>query len=148
MSEKNLEKAAQTLSDAGAQIFKPIHLSNGLSDVTDRVAEPIDIFVSTAVFQHFPSQAFGVEVLELMHELMAPGAIALVQIRYDNGAEKFVPNTSLDQYATRYITATSFAIDAFALHLKQIGFVDIMACDFDARINYVTFCFSKPGDLA
>ncbi len=141
ISEKNLSECARVLGDAG---FTAIHLEDDLSQVRDAVTRPIDIFISTAVFQHFPSQAFGSDVLGLMADLMAPGAVGLVQIRYDNGAPKYRPNRGLDEYPDRFITATSYGIDSFASLLQSHGFCRITARDFNAKINYVTFGFQKP----
>lgn len=143
ISQKNLAECARVLPDEVRARFTPIHLSDDLDAVRGKITAPLDIFVSTAVFQHFPSKAFGVEVLRLVYDLMHDDAIGLIQIRYDNGAKKYQPNTTLEQYSDRFITATSYAIDEFAQVLTEIGFDDITVRDFNQRINYATFTFRK-----
>jgi len=143
ISQKNLEECARVLPQETRDRFRAVHLQDDLGQVRKAVTEPLDIFLSTAVFQHFPSKAFGRDVLHLASDLMRDGAIGLIQIRYDNGAEKYRPNSGLDEYAGRFITATSYAIDEFAQMLSEAGFDDISAYDFNPKINYVSFSFKR-----
>ena len=90
ISGKNLDECARVLAEHDpAPDFRPVLIGDDPTVVSDAINEPIDVFVSTAVFQHFPSREYGVEVLRVVAGLLAPGGLGCVQIRYDNGREKY-----------------------------------------------------------
>jgi len=100
------------------------------------VDEPIDLFLSTAVFQHFPSQAYGYHVIVLAAQMLKKGGLAFIQIRYDDGHEKFKSRSEkYDVYAIRF---TSYKIDEFWKVMHGFNIVPI-AVDLDPNVNYATF---------
>lgn len=142
ISRDNLAEATRVTRAEGAQSFEPVLLSEKITEVQALVDKPLDIFLSTAVFQHFPSKDYGIEVLKCVHSLLSSNGICLVQIRFDNGNPRFRPNTRLEDYETRHISATSYGLDEFYSIVNQIGFDDIYIRDL-AGSNYATFCFKK-----
>ena len=112
-----------------------------LKSIESEICE-IDIFISTAVFQHFPSKAYGVDVLSIVSKKMKKGGIGIVQIRYDDGTVKFRPK-ELAEYQKRYIYATSYKLVEFWEILKVVGLNPLAVVDVDKSINYATFVFEK-----
>lgn len=76
---------------------------------------------------------------------MKPGGIGLVQIRFDNGNQKYKPNISLEEYEEKHITATSYALDEFVQFLQDLGFQIILVSKINLDINYATYFFQS-GD--
>ncbi len=144
ISEKNLSEANRMISEEGyAEIFKPIRVLSQPSDVLGELDVKIDVFVSTAVFQHFPSKAYGAEVLKVVSKIMAPNGVGVVQIRFDNGNPKFKPIEALSSYKKKHITANSYAIEEFWDLLKLSGFIPLCISNIRSENNYATYFFKN-----
>jgi len=144
ISEKNLAEAKRMITEVGyAGIFKPLHVSNQPSDVLIEIDKKIDVFISTAVFQHFPSKAYGAEVLKLVTKSLKPNGVGMVQIRFDNSNPKFKPIENLVSYKERHITANSYAIEEFWDLLKTQGLMPLCISNIRSENNYVTYFFKK-----
>ena len=141
ISQSNLDEADRILRAENCDLFQKVYLRESLTEVTDAVKHPIDVFLSTAVFQHFPSQQYGVDVLRCVRELMADDAIGFVQIRFANRNPKFEGIKDLKDYRAHHITANSYGLDEFYDILKEAGFRGIYIEDVSTASNYATFCF-------
>nr|WP_281436421.1 class I SAM-dependent methyltransferase [Ensifer sp. ENS04] len=145
ISPSNLAECARMIGAEGyGSLFEPIHLTEAPESIVEKVAEPIDVFISTAVFQHFPSKEYGGEVLRAVKRVCKPGAVGIVQIRYDNGEEKFRPIADLSEYKEKHITANSYQIDEFWKLLRDCGLNPLMIRDINGQVNYATFFFKAP----
>jgi SAM-dependent methyltransferase len=112
ISPPNLAECARQAAGAGFGGWKPIHIdASHPAKVLERVDAPLDFILSTAVFQHFPSQSYGLEVLSILHQLLAPGGMAIVQTRYDDGSEEL--GCKDRDYQRNVITFTSYTIADF-----------------------------------
>lgn len=125
ISRPNLDECARQLIALGYGRFQPVHIpADHPENVLNEVTEPIDLFLCTAVFQHMPGQTYGARVLELAQQLLRPGGLALVQIRYDDGSDHVRCKTGpYDDKSA--VTFTSWRIDEFWDLTKQIGFTPI-----------------------
>ncbi|HEV7298783.1 MAG TPA: hypothetical protein VGN72_05410 [Tepidisphaeraceae bacterium] len=122
ISLPNLQECGRQLTAAAFGGFQPVHIpAIDPAAVLEKVTEPLDLFLSTAVFQHFPSQAYGVQVLNLARQMIKPYGLALVQIRYDDGSKEMRCKSGEynDQSA---VTFTSYRIDQFWSIVEQAGF--------------------------
>lgn len=144
ISEKNLAEAKRMITEEGySEIFKPILISKQPSDVLTELDSKIDVFLSTAVFQHFPSKAYGAEVLNVISQILNPNGVGVVQIRFDNGNPKYKPIEMLTSYKARHITANSYAIEEFWDLLKASGFIPLCISNIRSKNNYATYFFKK-----
>lgn len=143
ISAKNLEEASRVVAEQEGARFVPVLLDGEPESIRDEIQDPIDLFISTAVFQHFPSQEYGAKVLETVHDIMAPSGLAYVQIRLDNGNPKYVPKRISD-YKKRHITANSYELSYFWDLLVGVGFRPLMIANVKTSNNYASFYFVKP----
>jgi cyclopropane fatty-acyl-phospholipid synthase-like methyltransferase len=142
ISEKNLAECGRMLSAAGhSGLFCPVALSGEPHSIIEHVSQPIDLFISNAVFQHFPSREYGVSVLRAVRRLAGPGCVGAVQIRYDNGRRLYRGITRLSQYAKRHIVATSYPIEEFWRLLIETGWEPIGITRILAKNNEADFVF-------
>ncbi len=142
ISAANLAECSRMISAEGyGDIFKPVLLTDEPETIAGFVKDKIDVFISTAVFQHFPSKDYGIKVLRAVRGVCKLDAVCVVQIRYDNGNEKFRPISGLEEYKEKHITATAYEIDEFWKILRQTGFSPLMVRDINAEVNYATFFF-------
>ena len=143
ISSKNLDECARILAEhEPTPDFRPVLIGDDLNVVTTAIHEPIDVFISKAVFQHFPSREYGLEVLEVVAGLLAPGGIGCVQIRYDNGREKY--QQKHEDYFTRHTAFTSYPLDTFWNLIESAGLRPLDICAVNSKVNYATFTFVAP----
>jgi SAM-dependent methyltransferase len=121
ISEANLAECGQQLSRMDFAGWRPLKIDAGdPRGCLNAIKVPLDFFLSTAVFQHFPGKAYGAEVMRIAHRLLAPAGIALISIRYDDGSEALRPKDR--DYATNAVTFTSYGVEEFAEIARKIGF--------------------------
>ncbi len=143
VSPRNLAEAERQVLALGSLCFRPVLLEADPADLIRYVKNPIDVFVSTAVFQHFPSKDYGEKVLRVLAQSSCKGAIGSIQIRYDNGNPKFAPIDRIDDYRDRHITANSYAIDEFVDICRKFRFETLYISDVRTANNYATFALRR-----
>jgi cyclopropane fatty-acyl-phospholipid synthase-like methyltransferase len=112
VSAANLRQCQAQLRANGFKDFTSIEIDAEKPDaVLDKVDRPVDFFLCTAVFQHFPSQAYGRRVVEIAHQMLADDGIALIQTRYDDGSETV--KCKSDDYQRNVSTFTSYRVEEF-----------------------------------
>lgn len=141
ISEKNLDECARVLAEVDpAPEFHPVLVGDDPGSVAAAIEDPIEVFVSTAVFQHFPSREYGGEVLRVVADLLAPGALGSVQIRYDDGTAKY--RQKQDSYFSRHVTFTAYPLEEFWELIASVGLLPFAISDVNAEVNYATFSFA------
>lgn len=144
VSDKNLGECGRVLRELGKESFSPLLLGDSPEPIAELVGEPVDILISTAVFQHFPSKAYGARVLRTMARVMRPGGIGCIQIRFDNGNPKYAPKDE-ESYAVHHITQTSYRLDEFWTELVAAGLEPQLIKRVNTNVNYAVFLFTRPG---
>lgn len=99
-----------------------------------------DLFLSTAVFQHFPSKSYGLRVLDKVQSSLRRGGLGIVQIRYDDGSEKFAPK-ALETYADSFVRQTSYRLEEFWSATVERGMKPVAITNINASVNYAFFVF-------
>ena len=143
ISTKNLAECARVLAELDpSPEFQPILVGDDPTTVAKVIEEPIDVFVSTAVFQHFPTREYGGEVLRAVADVLAPGALGCVQIRYDDGTPRYLQKQ--DDYFARHVTFTSYPLDGFWDLISNVGLQPLDISALNSDVNYATFSFVGP----
>jgi hypothetical protein len=143
VSAKNLEECQRVLTELPDRpAFHPILLTDDPSAVVAEITSPVDLFVSTAVFQHFPSSEYGRRVMATVAGVLAPGALGCIQIRYDDGTPKY--RSKAVNYLSRHVTFTSYALGEFWDLIVETGLQPLTITDLNTEVNYATFCFVDP----
>jgi hypothetical protein len=116
ISQPNLDECSEQLRASGFDSFCPvlIHAEEPESCI-DKINTSVNFFLSTSVFQHFPSRSYGVKVLNIAYQLLKDEGIALIQIRYG------IPPKTRD-YRRNAITFTSYPLDEFWRCCQETGF--------------------------
>jgi hypothetical protein len=140
ISMKNLAECARVLAELDPRPeFQPILVGDDPMAVAHAISEPIELFVSTAVFQHFPTREYGGEVLRAVAEVAAPGALGCVQIRYDDGTPKY--SQKQEDYFAKHVTFTSYQLDEFWDLLTGAGLKPLAISAVNSKVNYATYLF-------
>lgn len=140
ISEKNLKEASRVLAaEKHVSYFQPILLEGEPGTVIASVVPKVNLFFSTAVFQHFPSRDYGCSVLKALRGVCQDNAAGFIQIRFDNGREKYRGISRIEDYEKRHIFANSYPIEEFWDHCLAAGFRPLYVNAIRSANNYATF---------
>lgn len=121
ISADSLQECAKQVTNANAGVFIPIHIDAANPGAAClQISGPIDLFLCTYVFELIPSPEYGLKLMEIAYELLRPGGIALVQIRYHRGC--IDPLSKRRNYARNMVFMTSYALEEFWTACETIGF--------------------------
>lgn len=141
ISAPNLAECRRQLEIRGFDGFQPILIDTMCPEqCLQFVKSPVEFFLSTAVYQHFPSKQYGIRVTELACELLADDGVALIQIRYHDGSKRFAPKNR--DYWRNVVTFTSYGISEFWQIAVESGF-NPLAVSLDPDINYAYYFLKK-----
>lgn len=94
------------------QDFVPILIdAHKPNDAVGLVNEGVDFFLSTAVFQHFPSKEYGITVTRLAYSMVKAHGIAIIQTRYDDGSAEL--RSKRRDYLSNAVAFTSYSIPEY-----------------------------------
>ncbi len=144
ISEPNLEQCRREVEATGYGGFVPVAIdADDPEGVLDRIGEKVDLFLCTAVYQHFPGKEYGVRVTRLAHQLLADGGVALIQTRYDDGNPDIRGSRTAITRANA-IVFTSYRIEEFWRVAVDAGFRPL-AVVLRPATNYAFYLLTKPG---
>jgi len=140
-SEPTLEQCRNELSTIHNLEFKPILIDIDYPEkVVEEIDQKCDLFLSTAVFQHFPSKQYGIRVTKLAYEILNDKSLAIIQVRYEGDDIKFKPKRKF--YNQNVITFTSYKIEEYWDVLINTGFKPEYTI-LDSSINYAYYFCTK-----
>jgi len=135
--KKNWDVSYSTASNT----FNPILIDISNPEAVLQDLKSIDVFWSTACYQHFPSPAYGLRINQIAYNLLKPSGLAIIQIRYPRHSAKLVANTG-NNYDTTVLTRTCYKLNQFRNHLSNQGFT-ILSHVVKYQPGYVFFIAQK-----
>lgn len=84
------------------------------------IPHDIDLFHCLYVFEVFPSQEYGARVLRIAHQLLKPGGIAFIQIKYET--ESWQTRSRKWGYTRGVAHMTSYRVEQFWQVAEACGF--------------------------
>ncbi|MGW4482927.1 class I SAM-dependent methyltransferase [Amycolatopsis sp. NPDC004368] len=111
--------ATETLQECERQVkaacdtpFLPVAIDVANPEqALDAIGEKVDVFFSCYVFELIPTPEYGERLLRIARQLLTPGGLAMIQIKYDPGAWRTGPRRRA--YRTGLAEMTTYGIDAF-----------------------------------
>ena len=121
VSERSLEECVRQVRAEGAGTCIPVLVAAGDPEsVSGALGAPCDLFFSSYVFELLPSREYGLRILGVAHDLLRPGGVALIQIRYHSGLQTVTGNRRA--YAKSWHSSTSYSIEGFWTASQDVGF--------------------------
>lgn len=112
ISGPNLQECVRQVNLRRLESFTPVLIDvEKPESIADIIKSKCDLFISTAVFQHFPSKEYGNRVLKSVYKILEPNASVIIQIRYDNGDPIYIPKKR--DYKKNAVVFNSYRIDEF-----------------------------------
>lgn len=140
IAQPSLDECGRVLAEAGFGGFQPVLISAETPEqALERAPGPFDFFLSTYVYELLPGRGYGERVTRVAWDLLKPGGLALIQIRYDDGSPRSSQKTA--DYFRHSSRFTSYRVEEFWTLAEKVGF----------RPRYVTLVPRKTsgfsGDL-
>ncbi len=124
VSERVLQECERQMQEHGLHNFVPETVDvNDVESVASRYSQQIDLFLCTYVYEVLPTREHGLRLLSAAHDMLKPGGMALIQIKYETGdvATKSRPFNYIRNFARN----TTFRIDEFWQEARTRGFLPV-----------------------
>jgi len=120
----SLEECEQQVRKSGLNNFRPILIdaSHPESIINEININP-DLFLCTYVYELLPSPAYGLIILKIANTILKKDAIALIQIKYNDG--KKLCCTKRWRYKDNPYNMTAYSIEQFWNYAVEYGFEPI-----------------------
>lgn len=99
-----------------------------------KMPEQVQVFLSTAVYHHFPSKEYGERVTEFAYNVLTHPGFALIQIRYDDGTPLYKPKDR--DYSKNVVTFMSYPSDEFRSICRNCGFEVLQTSKTRSHLEY------------
>lgn len=121
VNEESLTECVRQIEAESAGLCVPVLIDAGSpEDACERIGGSCDLFFSSYVFEVFPTPEYGLRVMRIAYDLLRPGGVALVQVRYHSGLRPV--GGTRRAYERNWISNTSYTIDGFWQSCEEIGF--------------------------
>jgi SAM-dependent methyltransferase len=117
----SLQECARQLDAASFGNFKPVLIDAGEPDTAvTQITQKCDLFLTTYVFEVFPTPEYGLQVLRIARNLLNEGGMAIIQIRFTRDSWTSQPK----RYAyKRHFASNTYRIETFWEEAEKCGFV-------------------------
>src|SRR5579883_1640468 len=86
ISPASLEECGRQMASAGLNNFRAVHIDAIHPELAlQMIPNSCDLFISTYVFELLPTPEYGIRVLKIAFDLLRPGGIAIIQVKYNGG---------------------------------------------------------------
>ena len=121
IARPSLLECANQLEAGGFRNFEPVLVNAGAPEtVLTQIEEKCDLFLSTYVFEVFPTPEYGLQVLRIARKLLKKGGMAIIQVRFTRDSW----NTRPRRFAyKRNLTSNSYRVETFWEEAEKCDFV-------------------------
>ncbi len=121
IARPSLQECASQLDAAGFRNFEPVLVDAGDPDTAlAQIPQKCDLFLSTYVFELFPTPEYGLQVLKTARKLLNEGGMAIIQVRYIRDSWTSRPRRFAYK---RNLSATTYRIETFWDEAEKCGFL-------------------------
>lgn len=121
ISAETVDECGRQVADACGTPFLPILIDVAQPEqAIDKIGGSCDIFVCFYVFELIPTPEYGERLLRIAHAVLAPGALALIQVKYDEG--RFWTKPRRRAYRSGLAEMTTYPIAEFWQLAERCGF--------------------------
>jgi SAM-dependent methyltransferase len=125
ISKDTLDECAKQVASVCDTPFRSVPIDVAAPEEALRQVDgQCDIFLCFYVFELIPTPEYGARILRIARELLAPGGLALIQIKYDDGRWSTKPRRR--SYATAVADMTTYPIPSFWQLAENCGFTPEM----------------------
>jgi cyclopropane fatty-acyl-phospholipid synthase-like methyltransferase len=120
IARPSLEECARQLDAAGLRNFKPVLVDvRAPETVLTQITQKCDLFLSTYVFEVFPTPEYGLQVLRIARKLLNEGGMAIIQIRFIRDSWSSRPKRFAYK---RHFGSNTYRVETFWDEAEKCGF--------------------------
>ncbi|MFC5993283.1 class I SAM-dependent methyltransferase, partial [Pseudonocardia hispaniensis] len=120
VSPESLRECERQVARVCDTPFRPVLIDVAAPEAAlEAIPGPCEAFLSFYVFELLPTPAYGERILRIAHRLLAPGGLALIQIKYDTGSWRTKPRGRSYRFGPAGMT--SYPIPAFWQLAQRCG---------------------------
>ena len=120
ISARTLAECDRQMKLAGLNNFRPILVGANNPEVAlAKMPGPCDLLLSTYVFECLPSPEYGVRLLKIARNMLAPAGLAVIQIKYSEADWKTRPRRW--NYARNLAWNATYRLEEFWTIAQQCG---------------------------
>lgn len=121
IAEQSLAECRVQATAAGVGQLRTLHVDAEQPEAVLPIlgAEAADLFVCFYVFELLPSQQYAMHILEVARQLLKPGGLAVVQLKYTTASWRTQPRRR--SYRHNLANMTTFGIDEFWTAAQRAG---------------------------
>jgi SAM-dependent methyltransferase len=148
ISAATLEECQRQMASAGAKCFIPVLIDVAHPEAAlSQIPSACDLFLSTYVFEILPTPEYGMRVLKIAYQVLAPGSIAIIQIKYHSSDWR--TRSRRWGYGKNLAWNATYGIDEFWTAAAQCGFTPRMITLVPVQPlvsdrNYAYFLLQRP----
>jgi SAM-dependent methyltransferase len=121
IARPSLEECASQLDAAGLRNFEPVLVDAGAPETAvTQIKQKCDLFLSTYVFEVFPTPEYGLQVLKIARKLLNEGGMAIIQVRFIRDSWNSRPKRFA--YKRNFTSTATYRIEAFWDEAEKCGF--------------------------
>lgn len=120
VAQASLDECGKQLAREGMNHFHPVLIDiSAPEEALKKIDQPCDLFICVYVFELFPTPEYGRRILKIAHQLLKPGGMALIQMKY---SVSFATRSRGWGYRFGVANMTSYRIDEFWQITQECGF--------------------------
>jgi 2-polyprenyl-3-methyl-5-hydroxy-6-metoxy-1,4-benzoquinol methylase len=145
INTESIEESARQVAGACTTPFVKVLADIARPEETARdISRPCDLFLCLYVLELVPTQAYGLRLMRIAHDLLGPGGQVFAQLKYATGSWRTLPRRRSYRSA---VAGNTYRIEDFWTAMVSIGFrpetvVLVPKNELDERYAY--FLLSKP----
>jgi SAM-dependent methyltransferase len=125
ISTDTLDECARQVATVCDTPFRSVPIDVADPEQATRLVDgECDIFLCFYVFELIPTPEYGARILRIARELLAPGGLALIQVKYDDGRWSTRPRRR--SYTAGLADMTTYPVPAFWQLAENCGFTPEM----------------------
>jgi cyclopropane fatty-acyl-phospholipid synthase-like methyltransferase len=148
ISAANIEECIRQFGERGLMTKTALHPVivdiSAPESALENMGDKADFFLSTAVYQHFPSMKYGERVTRIANNALCPNGLAIIQIRLNDGTPNF--QSKCADYALEFLSFTCYTIEEFDKIVLDCGF-ETLDREFIEDVNYVYYLLKKTREV-
>lgn len=121
VNQQTLDECGRQLAAVPGTAFTPVLADMSDPEAAARDIGQVDVFLCLYVLELVPSPEYGLRIMKIAHELLRPGGIAFVQIKYQTTHWRTAPRRHRYR-GSRAAGMTSYPIDDFWTRTADLGF--------------------------
>lgn len=120
VAQASLDESARQMEAEGLDNFEPVLIDVSDPEAATQVIDVCDVFLCLYVFELLPTPSYGERILRVAFDLLRPGGVAFIQIRYQTDSP--LTRAKGFAYSLNMVNMTTYRLDDLWRIATECGF--------------------------